>query len=483
MTSHAVRSPRAAPTIPPPPGLPVVVIAGRPNVGKSTLFNALTRSREALVADRPGVTRDRHYGLVQDPDRPYVLVDTGGLSDDAEGLEALAQEQVAAALAEASVVLAVFDARAGLNAADRTLAAQLRRLGKPLIPVLNKCEGLGYSAAAAEAAALGLGEVVSVSAAHRQGLDDLGAAIAAHLPAAAPAAGPAPAAQRPLRLAFMGRPNVGKSTLINRLVGEERLLTADIPGVTRDVIRVPFGRDGQDYLLIDTAGIRRRARVADPLEKLSVIKSLQVIAEADVVVLLLDAADGAAEQDMRLLGMLLDNGRALVIAINKWDGLTSSDRRRFLRDLERRCRFADYVEKIPISARHGSGLGELMAAVQRAAQAAARTPPSKALTTALTEALAAHPPPLSRGRTASLRYAHIGGVRPLTIVIHGNRTATVPASYKRYLAAHFRRAFKLTGVPLAIVLKEGENPYAGQRNPLTARQIAKRRRLMQHVKR
>ncbi len=482
MISPAARSRRAAPAIPDAAGHPVVVIAGRPNVGKSTLFNALTRSREALVADRPGVTRDRHYGLVHDPDRPYVLVDTGGLTDDAEGIEALAQAQVAAALEEATLVIAVFDARAGLNAADRDLADRLRRLGKPLIPVLNKCEGSGFGTAAADAAALGLGEVVSISAAHRQGLDDLAAVIDAKLPAA-PAAEPAPVAEQPLRLAFMGRPNVGKSTLINRLVGEQRLLTADIPGVTRDVIRVPFARDGQDYLLIDTAGIRRRARVEDPLEKLSVIKSLQVVAEADVVVLLIDAAAGAGEQDMRLLGMLLDNGRAVVIAINKWDGMAAGERRRFLHDLERRCRFADYVEKIPISALHGSGFGELLTAVHRASRAAACTVPSKALTTALNDALAAHPPPLSRGRTASLRYAHIGGGRPLTIVVHGNRTSTVPDSYKRYLAAHFRRVFKLTGVPLAIVLKEGENPYAGKRNPLSARQIAKRRRLMRHVKR
>ncbi|GAB4180853.1 MAG: ribosome biogenesis GTPase Der [Wenzhouxiangellaceae bacterium] len=465
----------------PASNLPLVAIVGRPNVGKSTLFNALTRTRDALVADLPGVTRDRQYGLVEYHDRNYILIDTGGLMADAEGIDLLAQKQVEQAVDEADLVLVVFDARSGIDAQDELMVAQLRRKGKPLLPLINKIDGADPHFASSELAALGLEAPQLISAVHRRGIDVLQQSICGRLPPPSDEM-VIDAAEGAIKVALIGRPNAGKSTLVNRLIGEERVLASDIPGTTRDSIAVPFQRDGHDFVLIDTAGVRKRAKVQDALEKLTVIKTLQSLAAADVAVMLIDAQVGVGEQDLRLIGQILHIGRPLVIAVNKWDGLEKSQRDRVRAELERRLDFVDYAQQIFISALHGSHLGDLMKAVIRTHRAATQEISSSRLTEVMQQAVQAHTPPIRQGRTASLRYAHVGGQQPLRIVIHGNRSKTIPASYHRYLANRFRSAFKLTGVPLIIDFRDSENPYAGRKNTLSKRQISKRRRLIRHVK-
>ena len=459
---------------------PVVAIVGRPNVGKSTLFNVLTGTRDALVADIPGLTRDRQYGRTTLDGRPIILVDTGGLTDSAEGLDPLIARQARQAIAEADVVLLVVDARAGLSAADEVLAGALRTAGKPLRVVANKAEGLQPDVAAGEFHALGLGPPWPVSAAHRQGLGALLSEVAAVL---GPPDAPPAEADTGTRIAVLGRPNVGKSTLVNRMVGAERVLAFVAPGTTRDSIRVPFARDGRPYTLVDTAGIRRRSRVAETVEKFSVIKALQAITEVDVAVLVIDAREGVTDQDVHLLGLVLEAGRAVVIAANKWDGLAPAQKDRMRAELERRLAFVDYARVHRISALHGTGVGELFRSVDRAAAAADASLPTPALTRHLQAAIAAHPPPLVRGRRIKLRYAHQGGSNPPVIVVHGNQTEALPESYRRYLVHSFRKAFDLQGTPVRLELKGGENPYAGRRNVLTPRQLASRKRLLRHAKR
>jgi len=459
--------------------LPVIALVGRPNVGKSTLFNRLTRSRDALVADQPGLTRDRKYGIGRVGDRPYVVVDTGGISGDRDGVEALMDRQVRLAIEEADHILYLVDAREGLTGGDEQIAAELRRTGKPVTLVVNKSESLDRDLAAAEFHALGLGEPVPISAAHGRGVKPLINEVLETLP---PAEEP-PEEEKGIQIAVVGRPNVGKSTLINRLLGEERLVAYDQPGTTRDSVQVPFEHAGRRYTLVDTAGVRRRARVSEAIEKFSVIKALQAMEQANVVLLVLDAHEGVTEQDASLAGHVLESGRALVVVVNKWDGLDPDQRERVKAELERKLPFLSFAEVKFVSALHGTGVGHLMEAVDaayRAATADLRTPE---LTRVLEEAVQEHQPPLVRGRRIKLRYAHQGGRNPPIIVIHGNQTESVPAAYQRYLVNRFRQAFNLWGTPVRIEFRTAENPYKGRRNKLTQRQRQKRRRLMKHVKR
>jgi GTP-binding protein len=460
--------------------VPVVAIVGRPNVGKSTLFNQLTRSRQALVADQPGLTRDRQYGRARVGVRPWIVVDTGGLTESEEGLEPLVARQVLQAVEEADLVLLVVDGRAGLTPGDETTVQRLRHYGKPVLLVVNKTEGLEPQTAVAEFHRLGLGEPHAVSAAHGHGTADLVEAVESALPSVDPHA-LAPETEG-VRVAVVGRPNVGKSTLVNRMVGEERMLTFDAPGTTRDSVEVPFARDGRPYVLIDTAGVRRRARVEERIEKFSVVKTLQAIEAANVVVLLLDARDGVAEQDLHLLGHVLEAGRALVLVINKWDGLAPDERARVKAELDRRLAFVDFARPHFISALHGSGVGELFAAIDRAAAAATRKMPTPLLTRLLQDAVAAHAPPLVRGRRIKLRYAHQGGQQPPVVVIHGNQADQLPDSYRRYLTRRFREALDLEGTPVRIELRTGTNPFAGRRNELTPRQARHRQRMVRHAR-
>jgi len=460
--------------------LPVVALIGRPNVGKSTLFNVLTRTRDALVHDMPGVTRDRHYGVCRLGERPFVLVDTGGLSGEDAGMDALTARQVHLAVEEAHVVVLVTDGRAGLTALDRDILADVRKRGKALLVAVNKTDGIDAEAALTDFTALGVGTLLPLAAAHARGLDRLVATILPLLPAADDT--PDAAADGGIRVAIVGRPNVGKSTLVNRLLGEERVVVSDVAGTTRDAIRVPLERDGKRYTLIDTAGVRRRARVEEAVEKFSVIKTLQTLEEAQVVVLLLDAQEGVTEQDATVLGHVLDAGRAFVIAVNKWDGLTKYQREQCESMLARKLDFVQYAERVFISALHGSGLRELMRAVNRAYAAATREFGSSELTRALEAAYEGYQPPLVRGHTPKLRYAHPGGSAPPTIIIHGSRTAHIVEGYRRYLENFFRKRFRLVGTPVRIVFKDGENPFAGKKNELSERQVRRRRRLIRHHK-
>jgi GTP-binding protein len=465
--------------------LPVIAIVGRPNVGKSTLFNALTRSRDALVADRPGVTRDRHYGVGRAGNRRFVVVDTGGLSADADPLARLTSSQARRAVTEADAVLLLVDARDGLNADDQRIAEELRSTGKPLLLVANKVDGLDPDSAVAEFHALGMEPVVAISAAHRRGLQSMVSAALATLPEEPPAGAPdrEQRTDEGVRVAVVGRPNVGKSTLVNRLTGSERVVAHDAPGTTRDSVEVPFERDGQAFVLIDTAGLRRRSRVDDAVEKFSAVKTLQAIEACQVVMLMLDARDGVTDQDAHLLGLVLEAGRAVVLAANKWDGLGAEQRRRVREDLERRLRFVDFAPVVMVSALHGSGLGELLTAVRQAHAAATARLPTPDLTRVLHAAVERTPPPAVRGRRIKLRYAHQGGTAPPRVVIHGNQLDALPAHYRRYLERVFREAFDLQGTPIVLELRTGHNPFEGRRNRLTPRQERKRKRLMKRVKR
>jgi GTPase len=462
--------------------LPVVALVGRPNVGKSTLFNVLTRSRDALVADLPGVTRDRHYGICRLGGRAFVVVDTGGLVDDAQGLAAQAASQVDIAIAEADAALLVVDAREGLLPTDRNILDRLRRASKPLILVVNKTDGLDEHVALAEFAALGVGVALAVSSAHGRGITPLLAAIEPLL--APPAqAEETPSVEEGVRVAIVGRPNVGKSTLVNRLLGEERVIASELPGTTRDSIRVALERDGRRYTLIDTAGVRRRARVEDALEKFSVIKSLQSVEAAHVTVLMLDAREGVADQDTALIGHVLESGRALVVAVNKWDGLDRYQREQCRASLSRKLDFVPWARQVFISAKHGTGVGDLMKAVDRAHASANRKLSSSELTRALEAAYQGYQPPLVRGHAPKLRYAHPGGSNPPTIVIHGSRTKHIAESYRRYLENFFRKRWRLEGTPIRIEFSESANPFAGKRNELTEGQQRRRQRMVRHARR
>ncbi|MGB5563656.1 MAG: ribosome biogenesis GTPase Der [Sedimenticolaceae bacterium] len=460
--------------------LPVIALVGRPNVGKSTLFNRLTRSRDALVADQPGLTRDRKYGVGRLGARPYVVVDTGGLSGDGKGVEMLMERQVQLAIGEADMVFFILDGRDGLTAGDQIIAEGLRRTGKPITAVVNKTESLDYDAASGDFFSLGLGKPVPIAAAHGRGVHGLIDGVLETLPP--PEGDEGPESDQGIQIAVIGRPNVGKSTLVNRLLGEDRVVAFDQPGTTRDSIYIPFESNGRRYTLIDTAGVRRRARISETVEKFSVIKALQSMEQANVVLLVLDAKQGISDQDAGLAGHVVDSGRALVVVINKWDGLSGDERQRVKSEMQRRLPFLDFADWRFISALHGSGVGHLLAAVDAAYQAATCDLKTPELTRILEDAVAEHQPPLVHGRRIKLRYAHQGGRNPPIIIVHGNQTAEVPASYKRYLMNRYRGVFNLRGTPLRIEFKTGKNPYAGQRNKLTDRQEKKRGRMMKFVK-
>ncbi len=454
--------------------LPVVAIVGRPNVGKSTLFNALTRTRDALVADIRGVTRDRIYGRARLIDREVILVDTGGLDDALDEVGTGAQHQTRLAINEADLVLFVTDARDGLLPVDHEIAAWLRTLDKPLVHVINKTDGLDSDLVLAEASELGIDPRCLIAASHRRGLDRLARDGGALLPEQ----NETPAAElEGIHLALIGRPNAGKSTLLNRLLGEERALATPVPGTTRDPIHATVERNGQVYHLVDTAGIRRRRGSHEGIEGFSTIKALQAMERAQVVALLIDSTDGVTEQDARLAGHVIDAGRALVVLLNKWDCLDEVERRKILVAMAERMDFTSFAPVVTVSALHGSGLGELTNAIEHVHRAASQDLSTPALTRALRKAVEAHPPSGGKRAMPKLSYAHSGGTFPTRIIIHGNRTKNVAEQYRRYLVNTFRRQFNFTGVPVRLLFKDSENPYAGRKNKLTPRQVLKRKRL------
>lgn len=461
--------------------LPVIALIGRPNVGKSTLFNRLTRSRDAIVADYPGLTRDRQYGFGKLGPVPYIVIDTGGVAGGEEGIEELMVGQTVRALKEADVAIVMVDGRSGRNSADEHVAALARKHAKSAWLAVNKSEGLDQDIAAGEFHRLGLGDPVAISAAHGDRISSLMDEVLAPFVDAAGET-PDPTADRPLSIAVIGRPNVGKSTLINRLLGEERLVVFDQPGTTRDSVAVPFERNGNKYVLIDTAGVRRRSRVHETVEKFSIVKALQAMERAQVVIPVMDASEGVTDQDVSLIGLAMERGRAMVVVANKWDGLDSDQRRHLKEDLDRKLPFLDFAERMTISALHGTAVGDLLPAVQRAYRAATRDLSTTELTKELEYAVAAHAPPLVRGRRIRLRYAHQGGRNPPVIVIHGNQTDKLPDAYRRYLINRFRKAFRLKGTPVRLAFKTSDNPFKGRRNKLTPRQERKRQRLIKKVR-
>lgn len=478
--------------------LPVVALVGRPNVGKSTLFNRLTRTRDALVADYPGLTRDRKYGQAQLAGQQYILIDTGGIEGNEEGIDLEMARQSMAAIEEADVVLFLVDARDGTTAGDDMIAEHLRRQHKPVFLVANKTDGIDAVVASSDFYSLGLGEVFPIAAAHGRGVQKLleralkplikdwpieddvevdpfasdGALTEEEAEAQAKALD-----ELPIKLAIIGRPNVGKSTLTNRILGEERVVVYDMPGTTRDSVYIPMTRDDQDYVLIDTAGVRRRGRVTDKVEKFSVIQTLKAIEDANVCLLVIDAREGISDQDLSLLGFILNAGRALVLAVNKWDGLTQDVKDDIKRELDRRLGFIDFANVHFISALHGTGVGHLYESVQAAYKCATQRVSTAMLTRILEMAREDHQPPLVRGRRVKLRYAHAGGYNPPRIVIHGNQVNSLPDSYKRYLMNYYRKALEISGTPIRIEFKEGDNPYAGKTSKLTLSQQRARKRL------
>jgi GTP-binding protein len=435
---------------------PTIVLVGRPNVGKSTLFNQLTKTRDALVANLPGLTRDRHYGLGKLGDKPYLVVDTGGLEPVVkDGIMHEMARQTLQAIDEADVVLFMVDARTGCTAQDKIIADRLRQAACPVHVVVNKAEGIQHDIAAAEFYELGLGTPLTISASHNEGLNELVDVALAHLPEQV-----AELESEHPKIALVGRPNVGKSTLVNTLLGEERVIAFDQPGTTRDSIYIDFERQGHHYTLIDTAGVRKRGKVFEAIEKFSVIKTLQAIADANVVVLVLDAHADIGEQDAHLAGFILEAGRALVIAVNKWDGMSDYERDHIKREIARKLQFLEFARFHYISALHGSGLTGLLRSVDEAYKAAMAKLPTPLLTRVLIDAVAAHQPPFTGAFRPKLRYAHQGGMNPPLIVIHGNALDQIAQSYRRYLEGVFLRAFQLHGTPLKVQFNVSHNPYA-----------------------
>jgi len=450
---------------------PVVVLVGRPNVGKSTLFNRLTRSRAAIVADEPGVTRDRQYGDGVVGDRPYYVVDTGGIAGSSSeetsvdaSLRRLIASQVQQALVEADAIVLLVDGREGLQPLDREIANDLRRLGKPVTLAVNKSEGIEPSTLLGEFYPLGLGEPQPVSSGHGEGISELMQNVLAPLPHAAEASVPSDVPH----VAIIGRPNAGKSTLVNALLGEERVIASDLPGTTRDSIEIQLEHGRKRYVLIDTAGVRRRARVEAAVEKFSALKTLQAVDRANVVVLVLDAVAGIGEQDATLASYVLKQGRSLVLALNKWDALDEDARAWVKREVDRKLRFLDFAPIHYLSALQKTGIGGLFASIDKAFAAANCDMPTARLNKILQSAVAATPPPIERGRRIRLKFAHQGGKNPPMVIVHGNQVRALSATYRRYLSQCFRRAFRLVGAPVVIHVREGENPFA-DRKPRTRR--------------
>lgn len=459
--------------------IPVIALVGRPNVGKSTLFNRLTRTQDALVADFPGLTRDRQYGDALFENKPFIVVDTGGVGVDDAAVDALMSKQSEFAITEADFIFFIVDGRAGLTAIDQSIANRLRKVNKPIFVVVNKSEGLDEATVCADFQSLGLPSIHAISASHGQGMQSLLKTLTADFE---PKIDVLPERKGVIHIAFAGRPNVGKSTLINRILGEERVVVYDMPGTTRDSISIPFERDDQKYLLIDTAGIRRRSRIDEKIEKFSVIKTLQSIKESNVCLMLLDAKDGLTDQDLHLLGFIIESGKALVIAVNKWDGLSEEQKDHIRQELTRRLQFAQFAKIRFISALHGTGVGGLFKDILQAYQSATQAFSTPQVTRLLEDLVAKHTPPLVNGRRIKMRYAHIGGHNPPLIVIHGNQLDSLPDSYKRYLAKGFTEHLGLVGTPLKLEFKGTLNPYKNKKNKLTDRQIKRKKRLIKHVK-
>lgn len=444
--------------------IPVIALVGRPNVGKSTLFNRLTKSRDALVADFAGLTRDRKYGEAEIGGKRFVVIDTGGISGEEEGIDTAMADQSLQAIREADVVLFMVDCRDGVTLADQQIGQYLRSQNKQTFLVGNKVDGLNHDVAIAPFFELGLGDVHPIAAAHGRGVASLMEVVLADVPVQ-DAEDAANTANQGIRIAVVGRPNVGKSTLVNRLLGEDRVVVYDLPGTTRDSIYINYERDGRAYTLIDTAGIRRRKNITLAVEKFSIVKTLQAVDDANVVVLLLDASEGIVDQDLHLMGHVINAGRALVVALNKWDGLDSEHKSYLKTELERRLQFVDFADIHFISALHGTGVGHLYKSIERSYKAATEKLSTNHLTRILQDCVTTHQPPLVNGRRIKLRYAHAGGHNPPIIVIHGNQTSAVPAHYTRYLEKSFRRALELHGTPVRIEYKSSENPFAGRKKP------------------
>ena len=457
---------------------PVVALIGRPNVGKSTLFNQLTKSRQALVADLAGLTRDRQYGDAHFENKSFIVVDTGGIGemDDGTGnIDDYMATQSYTAIHEADIVVFVVDARAGMIGADSEIARFLHSLGKPVFLVANKMDGV-HEASSAEFFALGFGEPFPMAASHGKGVTNLLEALTADMSEDEEVD---ELDDKALKLAIIGRPNVGKSTLVNRLLGEERVVVFDMPGTTRDSIYIPFEREGRNYVLIDTAGVRRRGRIDEKVEKFSVVKTLQATKDANVVVVVIDAKEGIVDQDLHILGYALDAGRAIVVAINKWDGLTQDQKDIVKIEIDRRFNFVPWVKIHLISALYGNGVGNLYPSIHKAYDASMFKVSTNQLTRILEDAVANHPPPMVSGRRIKLRYAHLGGHNPPVIVIHGNQTQALPKSYQRYLENVYRNVFKLEGTPLHVEFKQNANPYEGKKNPV----VKNKAKLMREKKR
>lgn len=473
--------------------LPVVALVGRPNVGKSTLFNRLTNTRDALVADFPGLTRDRKYGQAKYEQRQFIVVDTGGITGDEEGIDAHMAQQSLLAVEEADVVLFLVDARAGVLPADLGIADYLRRTEKEIFLVANKVDGIDGDSESAEFYSLGLGDVHQIAAAHGRGVSQLLGKSLAPLSDAFPdmmakeevideeedAQSQLERIQaQPIKLAIVGKPNVGKSTLTNRILGEERVVVYDMPGTTRDSIYIPLERDEREYIIIDTAGVRKRRKVTEAVEKFSIVKTLQAIEEANVVLLVIDAREGISDQDLSLLGFVLNSGRSLVLAVNKWDGLNTDVKDDIKRELDRRLGFIDFARLHFISALHGTGVGNLFESVQEAYASATTRVNTSMLTQIMEMAQDDHQPPLVRGRRVKMKYAHAGGYNPPVVVIHGNQVEDLPSSYKRYLMNYYRKSLNVMGTPIRIEFREGSNPFEGKKNQLTLAQQRKRKRMM-----
>ncbi|MFD3397715.1 ribosome biogenesis GTPase Der [Alteromonas macleodii] len=477
--------------------LPVVALVGRPNVGKSTLFNRLTNTRDALVADYPGLTRDRKYGQAKFEKRQFIVVDTGGITGDEEGIDAEMAQQSMLAIEEADVVLFLVDARAGMLPADQGIADHLRRINKKVFVVANKVDGIDGDSESAEFYSLGLGDIKQIAAAHGRGvsqlLQDALKPLESNFPDMEivdeePEEEEDAETQRqrlqelPIKLAIVGKPNVGKSTLTNRILGEERVVVFDMPGTTRDSVYIPMERDEREYILIDTAGVRKRKKISEAVEKFSIVKTLQAIEEANVVLLVIDAREGITDQDLSLLGFVLNSGRSLVVAVNKWDGLSTDVKDDIKREMDRRLGFIDFARIHFISALHGSGVGNLFESVQEAYMSATKRINTALLTQIMEMAQDDHQPPLVRGRRVKMKYAHAGGYNPPVIVIHGNQVDDLPSSYKRFLMNYFRKALEIMGTPIKIEFREGNNPFEGKKANLTLAQQRKRRRMMSYYK-
>lgn len=463
---------------------PVIALVGRPNVGKSTLFNRLTRSRDAIVANMPGLTRDRQYGEGRVGDRSFIAIDTGGITGHEEGIDAEMAAQSLLAIEESTVCLFLVDAQHGLAPDDTRILDHLRRTGKPFYLVVNKVDGMDPDQASAEFHSLGAPALFPITASQGRGVRQLIEEVLAAAPGKEIDVDVLQSREqaRGIKIAIAGRPNVGKSTLVNRMLGEDRVVVFDQPGTTRDSVYVPFERRGQAYTLIDTAGIRRRGKTKETVEKFSVVKSLQSIKDAHVVVLIVDARQGVVEQDLHLLGYVLETGRALVIAINKWDGMGPEEKDRVRSDIRRRFTFVDFAQIHYISALHGTGVGDLYKSVDKAYLSATRDLPTNVLTRVLEDAVHDHAPPSINNRRIKLRYAHAGGHNPPTIVIHGKQTAKLPAHYVRYLEKAFRKSLQLEGTPIRIELRSDENPFTKKEKNLTQQQVAQKRRISKNRK-